>query len=79
MFLPHEKSRPLHHHFESVKAAVRDGMDIIPSVTDVRVWEKRRCMSDTERGAEFRYEIKLLEHLIDAYRNNDLRQTTAPQ
>jgi hypothetical protein len=35
-------------------------------------------MSDTERGAEFRYEIKLLEHLIEAYRNNDLRQTTCP-
>ena len=40
----------LHHHFESVEAAVRDGVDIIPSVTEVRLWERRRRMADTERG-----------------------------
>ncbi len=65
----------LHHHFESVQAAVRDGVDIIPSVTDVRVWEKPRRTADTERGAELRGRIELLERLIEAYRNNDLRQS----
>jgi fructose-1,6-bisphosphatase-3 len=67
----------LHHHFESVEAAVRDGVDIIPSVTTVRSWDRPRRMADTERGADFRGEIALLERLIDAYRHNDLRQ--APQ
>jgi fructose-1,6-bisphosphatase-3 len=67
----------LHHHFESVEAAVRDGVDIIPSVTNVRVWEKPRTTADTERGAELRYRIELLERLIEAYRNNDLRQAAA--
>ena len=63
-----------HHHFESVEAAIRDGVDIIPSVSVVRTWERPRRMADTERGTEFRCEIELLERLIEAYRNNDLRQ-----
>ena len=71
-------SLALHHHFESVEAAIRDGVDIVPSVTDVRVWDQRRRMGDTERGAELRGQINLLERLIEAYRNNDLRQTTLP-
>ncbi len=64
----------LHHHFESVEAAVRDGVDIVPSVSIVREWEKTRLMADTERGAEIRCDTQMLERLIDAYRNNDLRQ-----
>jgi len=65
----------LHHHFESVEAAVRDGVDIIPSVTNVRVWDKPRRTSDTERGIELRTRIKLLERLIEAYQKNELRQS----
>ena len=34
-------------------------------------------MADTERGVEFRCRIELLERLIEAYRNNDLRQRIA--
>ncbi len=69
----------LHHHFESVEAAVRDGVDIIPSVSTVRVWNQPRRNADTERGSAFRSQILLLERLIEAYRNNDLRQSaTAP-
>jgi fructose-1,6-bisphosphatase-3 len=64
-----------HHSFESVEAAVRDGVDIIPSVTVVREWASPRRMTDTERGTQFRCEIELLERLIEAYRHNDLRQS----
>jgi fructose-1,6-bisphosphatase-3 len=67
----------LHHHFESVEAAVRDGVDIVPSVTDIRVWDRSHRMADTERGAELRCYIKVLERLIEAYRDNRLRQTAA--
>ena len=28
----------LHHHFESVEAAVRDGVDIVPRIEVVRTW-----------------------------------------
>lgn len=63
-----------HHHFDSVEAAVRDGVDIVPSVTVVREWDRPRRMADTERGEQFRCDITMLERLIELYRNNDLRQ-----
>jgi fructose-1,6-bisphosphatase-3 len=66
-----------HHRFESVEAAIRDGVDIIPSVTVVRSWPKPRRMGDTERGAQFKCEIDLLERLIAAYRQNRLRASSA--
>ena len=66
-----------HHSFESVEAAVRDGIDIIPSVSVVRSWAHPRRMAETERGITFRCEIDLLERLIEAYRNNDLRPSPA--
>ncbi len=63
-----------HHRFESVEAAVRDGVDIIPSVSVIREWPTPRRMADTERSAEFACEIELLERLIEAYRSNRLPQ-----
>ena len=63
-----------HHHFESVDAAVRDGVDIVPSITSVRQWDRPRRMADTERGEQFRCDIAMLERLIELYRNNELRQ-----
>jgi len=66
-----------HHHFESVEAAVHDGVDIVPSVSVIRKWETPRRMADTDRNAEFRCEIDLLERLIEAYRNNHLPQMAA--
>jgi len=63
-----------HHHFDSVEAAVRDGVDIIPSITEVRRWDPPRLVGDGERGAEIRAEIALLEQLVDAYQSNALRQ-----
>jgi fructose-1,6-bisphosphatase-3 len=63
-----------HHHFESVDAAVREGIDIVPSVEKIRQWDRPRRMADTERGEQFRCDIEMLERLIELYRNNDLRQ-----
>jgi fructose-1,6-bisphosphatase III len=64
----------MHHHFESVEAAVRDGVDIIPTTTVVREWQPPRRVADTERGAEIRAEIELLERLVNAYRSNSIRE-----
>jgi fructose-1,6-bisphosphatase-3 len=64
-----------HHHFDSVEAAVRDGVDIIPAVSVVREWERPRCVGDTERGEEIRAEIRLLERLLEAYRTNAIRES----
>jgi len=66
-----------HSHFESVEVAIRDGVDIIPKVSVVRTWDRPRRMADTERGDQIRCEIRMLERLIEAYRNNDLRQSTS--
>jgi fructose-1,6-bisphosphatase-3 len=63
-----------HHHFDSVEAAVRDGVDIIPEISIVREWDAPRRVADTERGADIRAQITLLESLADAYRTGMLRQ-----
>ena len=65
----------MHHHFESVEAAVRDGVDIIPTCSTIREWRPARRIADVERGEEIRLEIELLERLAAAYRANRLRQT----
>jgi fructose-1,6-bisphosphatase-3 len=65
----------LHHQFESVEAAVRDGIDIIPSLTDVCVYDTPRRNADTEMGTHFSSRIDLLEQLVEAYRDNRLPQT----
>jgi fructose-1,6-bisphosphatase-3 len=62
-----------HHHFESVEAAVHQGVDIIPTLDEVRVWPQPHRVADTERGAKLRNEIRLLEKLVDAYRLNKIR------
>ncbi|MBE7464458.1 MAG: fructose-bisphosphatase class III [Planctomycetes bacterium] len=62
-----------HHHFESVDAALRDGVDIIPEIRELRRHEKPRRVADTERGVALRAQIELLEELIEAYRSNELR------
>lgn len=69
----------LHHHFESVEAAVKDGVDIVPSVEVIRTWEKPREMGDTERGEELRCRIDMLQRLSEAYRSNELRQRKHPE
>jgi fructose-1,6-bisphosphatase-3 len=62
-----------HHHFDSVDAAIREGVDIVPSVTVIRQGPVRRT-GDTERGRELKSEIEMLARLIEAYRQNILRQ-----
>jgi fructose-1,6-bisphosphatase-3 len=63
-----------HHHFESVEAAVSDGVDIIPEIAVLRQWDRPRTVADTERGAELRRAITWLELLAQAYRGNQLQQ-----
>ncbi|MBC2607092.1 fructose-bisphosphatase class III [Pelagicoccus albus] len=64
-----------HHHFESVAAAINEGVDIVPSTTDIRVFEKPRRTADTERGQRIRFRIEELERLVEAYRTNRLHES----
>ena len=59
-----------HHHFESVEAAVRDGVDIIPTIASIREFETPRVVGDTEEGVRIRADIALLSCLVDAYRHH---------
>src|SRR3984893_17045141 len=71
---PHRTFLAKHHHFESVEAAINKGADIIPSITVVREWSKPKRVADSQRGRYLVQAIKLLEELIEVYRNNDLQQ-----
>ena len=61
-----------HHHFESVEVAVRDGVDIIPTIATIREFNPPRLIADTEEGARIRAEIGLLSDLVAAYRHQRL-------
>jgi fructose-1,6-bisphosphatase-3 len=61
-----------HHHFESVEAAVKDGVDIIPTIATIREFERRRMVGDTEEGARIREDIAWLARLVEAYRHHRL-------
>ena len=61
-----------HHHFESVESAVRDGVDIIPTIATIREFDSPRLVADTEEGARIRAEIALLADLVSAYRHHRL-------
>jgi fructose-1,6-bisphosphatase-3 len=63
-----------HHHFDSVDAAIRDGVDIVPKIQEIRVFDQPRCTRDTERGQRIGYRIEMLERLVDAYQTNRLHE-----
>ncbi|MDA8563569.1 fructose-1,6-bisphosphatase [Mariniblastus sp.] len=63
-----------HHHFDSVEAAVRDGVDIVPQVQEIRKFDVPLCTRDTERGERIGHQIEMLKRLIDAYQTNRLHE-----
>jgi fructose-1,6-bisphosphatase III len=71
---PHRTILALHHHFESVEAAIVRGADIIPSITVVREWDRPKRVADSQRGRRLRSTIVQLERLVEAYRNHELRE-----
>ncbi|MCA9145006.1 MAG: fructose-bisphosphatase class III [Planctomycetaceae bacterium] len=66
-----------HSHFDSVEAAIRDGVDIVPKMQDIRVFDAPRRTADTERGQRIGYRIEMLERLIEAYQTNRLHERPA--
>ncbi len=62
-----------HHHFDSVEAAVREGVDIVPAVTTIRRFEQPKLVKDTDLGTELVARIGLLEKLVQAYQTNRVR------
>ena len=65
----------LHHHFEKVEKAVRDGVDIIPQVTVIREETDIPMRGDTEEALVMADTCELLERLVMAYRANQIAET----
>jgi len=63
-----------HHHFDSVEAAIRDGVDIVPAVQTIRQWDRPRTVADSSRGPILMAKVVQLERLVDAYRRGEIRQ-----
>jgi fructose-1,6-bisphosphatase-3 len=57
-----------HHHFDGV------GDDIVPTISDVEVYDHPRTVGDTEAGTDLRAEISALEQLLYAYETNTIRE-----
>jgi fructose-1,6-bisphosphatase-3 len=62
----------LHHHFDQVEKAVRDGVDIIPQVSVIREEVEIPRRGDTEEAQEMAATRDLLERLVMAYRANQI-------
>ena len=68
----------LHHHFDSVDSAVHRGVDIVPTITELAVYDRPRTVGDTEIGGDLRAEIAILEELLRAYDTNTIRAIGPP-
>jgi fructose-1,6-bisphosphatase-3 len=61
-----------HHHFESIADAITSGADIVPKVSNLRVYDPPRTIADTEEGEALRQDIAALERLVLAYQEGAL-------
>ncbi len=62
-----------HTHFDGIEAAVEKGADIVPTVSEVEVYDKPRLVGDTEAGEAIRAEIAAIEELVAAFEMNVIR------
>jgi fructose-1,6-bisphosphatase-3 len=63
-----------HHHFESISDAITSGADIVPKVSNLRIYDPPRTIADTEDGAALRQDIAALERLVLAYQEGALHE-----
>lgn len=64
-----------HHHFESISEAITSGADIVPKVSNLRVYDPPRLIGDTEEGEAHRQDIAALERLMLAYHEGALPES----
>lgn len=67
-----------HAHFDSIEQVLAAGADMLPKTHEIRTYPRPRLLGDTEDGAEIRRTIALLETLILAYQEGEIRQTATP-
>ena len=66
-----------HHHFESISEAIVSGADIVPEVSNLRVYDPPRTIADTELGDVVKQDIAALERLVLAYQEGALAESAA--
>ncbi len=66
-----------HAHFDSIEQVLVSGADMLPKTETLRTYPRARLLADTEDGAEIQEKIALLESLILAYQEGELREFTA--
>lgn len=62
-----------HDHFESIREAIENGTDIIPTISDLRVHNQSLTVEQTSTGAWIREEITWLERLLEQLQERPLR------
>ena len=67
-----------HAHFDSIEQVLVDGADMLPHTREIRTYPKPRLLADTEDGVEMRQTIALLEALVLAYQEGEIRQSATP-
>jgi len=55
-----------------------DGADMLPHTREIRTYPKPRLLADTEDGVEMCQTIALLEALVLAYQEGEIRQNVNP-
>lgn len=63
-----------HEPFESLKSAIHEEKDILPTTVYVKAAEKRIFVADTDVGEELRTSIESLHMLLDAYRKGLIKE-----
>ncbi len=63
-----------HHAFPDPVAAVREGGDLIPTMSVVRGYDEPRMVGDTEEGENIRARIHALKDLVEAYESGEMQE-----
>jgi fructose-1,6-bisphosphatase-3 len=63
-----------HHHFESVEDAIEEGSDIIPTIQELFSFRLPHRQGDTEVGEDRKDLVRLLTQLLQAYRDNAIKE-----
>lgn len=69
-----QSSLVLHHHFDSVKAAIEEGLDIIPQEEHVWKFPTSRTVAESEEGERIRNKLHILKTLLQAYSSGTLKE-----
>jgi fructose-1,6-bisphosphatase-3 len=67
-----------HAHFDSIEQVLVAGADMLPHTREIRTYPRPRLVADTEDGTAVRQTIALLEALVLAYQEGEIRQNAAP-